>query len=83
MFQRLKPSDDRKLDMLHKELVPLIPDIVTSLRKLERSSHKQQIRDVITELFLTIPARITFLLPYLRHITQPLITALQSTGDLV
>ena len=40
-------------------------------------------RDLLVELFLTVPIRLTHLLPILHHLIQPLVFALKGNPELV
>ena len=46
-------------------------------------SSNQNLKDVCVELCLTVPVRLSNLLPFLNLLMRPLIHALKSEGDLV
>jgi transformation/transcription domain-associated protein len=72
-----------KFELLYKEILPLLEMILDVLNGLLHSARKPQDRDLFVELILTVPARLSNLLPHLRYLMRPLIVALGSGSDLV
>lgn len=68
----------------YKELLPLIPSVLNGLFRIFTLTEDDALRLVIVELSLTIPARLSVLLPHLPLLMKlGLIPALQSNhGDL-
>jgi len=108
MFQRLRAPDERKMELLHRELQPLIlgmccavggwvctsvclilaADTILSLQRIGRWDVKGStatattpaMLDLISEMLLSIPVRISYLIPHMRHLVRPCIHALQSSN---
>ncbi|KAL6045043.1 putative transformation/transcription domain-associated protein [Balamuthia mandrillaris] len=73
-----------KFEHLYKEFLPLLPALLDILNRLQASSHPQSLRDLFVELCLTVPVRLSSLLPCLRLLMRPLVLALESkNNDLV
>ena len=72
-----------KFELLYKEFLPLLPALLTGLNRLQDSSHRQQMKDLFVELCLTVPVRLSSLLPYLHYLMKPLVLALNSNDELV
>lgn len=68
----------------YKELLPLIPTILNKFHQIYNSTHSPTLRHVIIELCLTIPSRLSALLPHLPLLVKVIIPALNSkTGSLI
>ncbi|KAF8339104.1 FAT-domain-containing protein [Cantharellus anzutake] len=73
-----------KFDNLYKEVLPLLQEMLENLNRLLLASvNNANIRDLISELCLTVPVKLTFLLPYLHHLMKPLVFALRAGPELV
>jgi len=73
-----------KFEESYKELLPLIPTILNGLNRIFHSTDDISLRHTIIELCLTIPARLSSLLPHMSLLLQMIIPALRSAnGDLV
>ena len=73
-----------KFEQSYKELLPLIPAILNGLYRIFCSTEDTYLRDSIVELCLTVPARLSSLLPHLPLLLRVIIPALQSSkGELV
>lgn len=71
-----------KFELLYKEVLPLLPEMLECLnRQLVLSEGTT--RDLIAELCLTVPLRLTHLLPYLSYLMRPLVLALRGTPEMV
>jgi len=71
-----------RYELLYNAVVPLLPDMLESLNRQLLASQGQT-RDMIVELCLTVPLRLTHLLPHLTYLMQPLALALRGTPELV
>ncbi|CAD5212386.1 unnamed protein product [Bursaphelenchus okinawaensis] len=70
-------------DQLYREFLPLLPSILQQLNRFQNGSHRQTIHDVFVELCLTVPVRLSSLLPYLALLMDPLVCALHGSTTLV
>jgi len=71
-----------RYELLYNAVVPLLPEMLESLNRQLLASEGPT-RDMIVELCLTVPLRLTHLLPHLTYLMQPLALALRGTPDLV
>ncbi|KDQ64542.1 hypothetical protein JAAARDRAFT_28186 [Jaapia argillacea MUCL 33604] len=71
-----------RFELLYKEVLPLLPDMLESLNRQLQASEGTN-RDMIVELCLTVPLRLTHLLPHLTYLMQPLALALRGTPELI
>ena len=71
-----------RYELLYKEVLPLLPDMLESLNRQLHASEGFA-RDMIVELCLTVPLRLTHLLPHLTYLMRPLALALRGTPELV
>jgi transformation/transcription domain-associated protein len=71
-----------RYELLYKEVLPLLPDMLESLNRQLHASEGYA-RDMIVELCLTVPLRLTHLLPHLTYLMRPLALALRGTPELV
>ena len=68
----------------YKELLPLVATILNELYRMYAATNVESFRLIIIELCLTLPTRLSVLLPHLPLLLKLVITALQSKeGDLV
>jgi len=72
-----------RFEHLYKEILPLLEMILDTLNTLLHATRNQQDRDLFVELILTVPARLSHLLPYLSYLMRPLVVALRGGSDLV
>lgn len=63
-------------DKLYREFFPLLPEMLTTLNRLLRSAHRIYARDLLGELCVIVPVRLSTLLPYLSLLMEPLIYVL-------
>ena len=72
-------------DLLYQEFLPLLPNLLQGLNSLQSGLHKQHMKDLFVELCLTVPVRLSSLLPYLhlRMLMDPLVSALNGSQNLV
>jgi transformation/transcription domain-associated protein len=73
-----------KFEESYKELLPLIPTVLNGLWRVLQSTEDLTLGNIIIELLLTIPARLSSLLPHMNLLLRVITRALESTlGDLV
>ena len=72
-----------RFELLYKEVSPLIQVILENLNSLLTLAHKTEMRNLFVELCLSVPVRLSTLLPYLPYLMRPLVIALQADPDLV
>ena len=72
-----------KFETLYKEFLPLLPALLNGLNRLKDGAHTEHLRELLVELCLTVPVRLSALLPYLHYLMRPLVLALKSNSDLV
>jgi transformation/transcription domain-associated protein len=70
-------------DLLYQEFLPLLPLLLLSLNELQTGLHKQHLKDLFVELCLTVPVRLSSLLPYLPMLMDPLVSALNGSQTLI
>jgi len=71
-----------RFELLYKEVLPLLPEMLECLNRQLLTSDGIT-RDMIVELCLTVPLRLTHLLPHLAYLMQPLAIALRGNPELV
>uniref|UniRef100_A0A1B0C268 Uncharacterized protein n=1 Tax=Glossina palpalis gambiensis TaxID=67801 RepID=A0A1B0C268_9MUSC len=64
------------------EYFPLLPNLLEGLNRLQRSFHKQHIKDLFFELCSTVAVRLASLLPYLPILMDPSTSALNGPNTL-
>ncbi|KAI9850594.1 MAG: hypothetical protein M1838_005379 [Thelocarpon superellum] len=72
-----------RFELLYKELLPLLEMLLETLNHLLGAARKPAERDLYVELCLTVPARLSNLLPHLSYLMRPLVVALRAGSDLV
>ncbi|XP_068243023.1 transformation/transcription domain-associated protein isoform X3 [Palaemon carinicauda] len=70
-------------DLLYQEFLPLLPTLLQGLNSLQSGLHKQHMKDLFVELCLTVPVRLSSLLPYLPMLMDPLVSALNGSQTLI
>lgn len=70
-------------DLLYLEFLPLLPNLLEGLNRLQSGLHKQHMKDLFVELCLTVPVRLSSLLPYLPMLMDPLVSALNGSHGLI
>ena len=71
-----------RFEILYKEALPLLPEMLECLQKQLLASEGYA-RDMLVELCLTVPLRLTHLIPYLSYLMRPLALALKGSPELV
>ena len=72
-----------RFELLYKEILPLLEMLLEVLNNLLIAARKPVDRDLYVELCLTVPARLSNLLPHLSYLMRPLVVALRAGSDLV
>ncbi|KAJ3311628.1 hypothetical protein HDV04_003892 [Boothiomyces sp. JEL0838] len=72
-----------KFELLYQEVLPLLQVLLESLNSLLQAAHKPQMKELFVELCLTVPVRLSVLLPHLSYLMKPLVIALHGGPDLV
>ncbi|QSS58129.1 hypothetical protein I7I51_07552 [Histoplasma capsulatum] len=72
-----------RFELLYKEILPLLEMLLETFNNLLLSARKPQERDLYVELTLTVPARLSHLLPHLSHLMRPIVVALRASSELV
>lgn len=72
-----------KFEQLYKQILPLLEMLLDVLNNLLMAARKPAERDLYVELCLTVPARLSHLLPHLSFLMRPLVVALRAGTDLV
>ncbi|GFN80649.1 transformation/transcription domain-associated protein [Plakobranchus ocellatus] len=70
-------------DLLYQEFLPLLPSLLHGLNSLQSGLHRQHMKDLFVELCLTVPVRLSSLLPYLPMLMDPLVSALNGSQTLI
>ncbi|RZF45958.1 hypothetical protein LSTR_LSTR008335 [Laodelphax striatellus] len=70
-------------DLLYHEFFSLLPNLLQGLNSLQSGLHKQHMKDLFVELCLTVPVRLSCLLPYLHMLMDPLVSALNGSPTLI
>lgn len=70
-------------ELLYQEFLPLLPNLLQGLNSLQSGLHRQHMKDLFVELCLTVPVRLSSLLPYLPMLMDPLVSALNGSQTLV
>jgi len=70
-----------RFEHLYKEVVPLLPEMLECLNRQMLACEDGPTKDLIVELCLTVPLRLTHLLPHLMYLMQPLALSLRSPDN--
>ena len=70
-----------KFEESYRELLPLIPAVLNGLFRVLSSTDDTTLRHTLIELVLTIPARLSSLLPHMNLLLLVIVLALQSNSD--
>lgn len=72
-----------RFESLYKEILPLLQVLLESLNRLVQTARRPHERDIYVELCLTVPVRLSVLVPYLSYLMKPLVYALNGSQDLI
>lgn len=70
-----------KFEESYRELLPLIPAVLSGLYRVLLSSQLAPLRHTLIELVLTIPARLSSLLPHINLLLRVIVLSLESSSD--
>ncbi|CAI2345673.1 unnamed protein product [Caenorhabditis sp. 36 PRJEB53466] len=70
-------------DVLYGKFLQLLPNLLQFLNKLTSCHHRIQMRELFIELCLTVPVRLSSLLPYLPLLMDPLVCAMHGSPNIV
>lgn len=71
-----------KYENFYKEVFPLLPGVLSALMRLQKHIGKPDMQEVLLELCLTIPARLSSLLQYLPSLMKSVVRAILLRGEL-
>ncbi|KAJ0977309.1 hypothetical protein J5N97_012783 [Dioscorea zingiberensis] len=80
MFRSLNGA---KFDNLLRDLIPSLQPCLNLLLAMIEGPTTEDMKDLLIELCLTLPARLSSLLPHLPRLMKPLVLALKGSDDLV
>ncbi|KAK9451927.1 uncharacterized protein V1518DRAFT_41913 [Limtongia smithiae] len=72
-----------RFELLYKEVLPLLQVLLESLNRLLLTARKPQERELYVELCLTVPVRLSVLVPHLKYLMRPLVISLTGSPELV
>ncbi|KAJ3022967.1 hypothetical protein HKX48_004725 [Thoreauomyces humboldtii] len=72
-----------RFELLYQEVLPLLQSLLEGLNALLATARQPHLRELFVELCLTVPVRLSVLLPYLSYLMKPLVLALEAGTDLV
>ncbi|KAJ6743970.1 ATAXIA TELANGIECTASIA MUTATED ATM -RELATED [Salix purpurea] len=72
-----------KFDLLLRDLIPMLQPCLNMLLTMLEGPTGEDTRDLLLELCLTMPARLSSLLPHLPRLMRPLVLCLKGSDDLV
>ncbi|ORY26601.1 putative histone acetyltransferase [Naematelia encephala] len=72
-----------RFEQLYKEVLPILEEMLDTLAYLLKHTNDPAQKDLFVELTLTVPVRLTNLLPHLGYLMKPLVHALQAGPDQV
>lgn len=70
-------------ELLNQEFLTLLNFLLQRLNEYQSCQHRQQLRELFIELCLTVPVRLSVLLPYLPLLMEPLVNALNGSPTLI
>ncbi|KAL8143397.1 hypothetical protein V2J09_016429 [Rumex salicifolius] len=72
-----------KFELILRDLIPTLQPCLNMLLAMLEGPNGEDIRDLLLELSLTLPARLSSLLPFLQRLMKPLVLCLKGCQDLV
>ncbi|KAI9394585.1 hypothetical protein POPTR_005G114300v4 [Populus trichocarpa] len=72
-----------KFELLLRDLIPMLQPCLNMLLTMLEGPTGEDMRDLLLELCLTMPARLSSLLPHLPRLMRPLVLCLKGSDDLV
>lgn len=70
-----------KFEESYKEVLPMIPTILNGLYRIFQATEDQSLKCIVIELCLTIPARLSSLLPHMPLLLRMIIPSLKSNKE--
>ena len=70
-------------ERLYQQFLPLLPRLLRQMNQLQTALHRPEMHDLFIELCLTVPVRLSYLLPHMERLMEPLVAALKGTQNLV
>jgi len=64
-------------ERLYQEFLPLLPRLLRQMNQLQTALHRPEMHDLFIELSLTVPVRLSYLLPLMNELMEPLVAALR------
>ncbi|KAK9136460.1 hypothetical protein Syun_015790 [Stephania yunnanensis] len=80
MFRALNGG---KFELLLRDLIPTLQPCLNMLLAMVEGPTGEDMKDLVLELCLTLPARLSSLLPHLSRLMKPLVLALNGSDELV
>ncbi|CEP01214.1 hypothetical protein PBRA_001820 [Plasmodiophora brassicae] len=68
-------------ERLYKEFLPVMPELLAGLLAIMRSTRSAEVRNLSIELALTVPARLSSLLPFIPSLMETVACALEANSD--
>ncbi|XP_061345668.1 uncharacterized protein LOC133291419 isoform X3 [Gastrolobium bilobum] len=72
-----------KFELLLRDLIPMLQPCLNMLLAMLEGPTGEDMRDLLLELCMTLPARLSSLLPYLSRLMKPLVLCLKGSDELV
>lgn len=72
-----------RFESLYQEVLPILPTLLEGLNQLLATAQHQNMKELFVELCLTVPVRLSVLLPFLNLLMKPLVIALHAGPELV
>lgn len=72
-----------KFELLLRDLIPMLQPCLNMLLIMLEGPTGEDMKDLLLELCLTLPARLSSLLPYLSRLMKPLVLCLKGSDDLI
>ncbi|XP_011099839.1 transcription-associated protein 1 isoform X3 [Sesamum indicum] len=72
-----------KFELLLRDLIPMLQPCLNMLLAMLEGPTDEDMRELLLELCLTLPARLSSLLPHLPRLMKPLVMCLKGSDDLI
>ncbi|CAG5107634.1 Oidioi.mRNA.OKI2018_I69.chr1.g3420.t1.cds [Oikopleura dioica] len=70
-------------EKLYQEFLPILPKLLRAMNHLQAELHWPDMHDLFIELCLTVPVRLSYLLPLMNELMEPLVEALKGGPTLI
>jgi len=70
-------------EKLYQEFLPILPKLLRHMNHLQAELHWPDMHDLFIELCLTVPVRLSYLLPLMNELMEPLVEALKGGPTLI